>query len=149
MLEIISYTDGSCLGNPGVGGYAARMEAKGKIKFCQGYETEDTTNNRMELCAVIRVLKWCNAIQKEPCKVTFYTDSQYLIDCFKHDFSDLSSKSRANSDLWVQLIKETLNGHHEISFVKVKGHNGNMRNEEVDKLAKAQALKARHERYGA
>ena len=149
MLEIIAHTDGSCLGNPGVGGYAARMEAKGKIKFCQGYETEDTTNNRMELYAIIRVMKWCNAIQKEPCKVTFYTDSQYLIDCFNHDFSDLSSKSRANSDLWIQLIKETLEGHHEISFVKVKGHNGNVRNEEVDKLAKAQALKARHERYGA
>lgn len=148
MLEIISYTDGSCLGNPGVGGYAASMEAKGQKKYCEGYEVEDTTNNRMELCAVIRVMKWCNAVQKEPCKVTFHTDSQYLIDCFKHNFSDLSSPSRANHDLWVELIRETLDGHHSIDFVKVKGHNGIDRNEEVDKRAKAMAKKARHIRYG-
>lgn len=148
MLEIISYTDGSCLGNPGVGGYAASMECKGKKKFCEGYEVKDTTNNRMELSAVISVMKWCNTVQKESCKVTFHTDSQYLIDCFKHNFSDLSSPSRANSDLWVELIKETLNGKHIIDFVKVKGHNGVDRNEEVDKRAKAQAVKARHIRYG-
>lgn len=148
MLEIIAHTDGSCLGNPGVGGYAARMEAKGQTRICQGYEIHDTTNNRMELFAIIRVMKWCNTVQKEPCKVTFYTDSQVIIDCFKHDFSDLCSSSRANHDLWIELITETLKGHHEIKFCKVKGHNGNAKNEEVDKLAKAQALKARHERYG-
>ena len=148
MLEITSYTDGSCLGNPGVGGFAASMEAKGKTKYCQGYEVEDTTNNRMELRAVIRVMKWCNAVQKEPCKVTFHTDSQYIIDCFNHNFSDLSSPSRPNNDLWIELIKETLAGKHSIDFIKVKGHNGVKRNEEVDKMAKAMAKRARHERYG-
>lgn len=148
MLEIQAYTDGSCLGNPGVGGYAAIMQAKGKERKCVGYEVNDTTNNRMELRAVINVVKWCNKVQKEPCKVTFCVDSQYLVDCFKHNFSDLSSPSRANSDLWVELIQENLKGRHEINFVKIKGHNGNVMNERVDKLAKEQALKARHERYG-
>ena len=124
MLEIIAHTDGSCLGNPGVGGYCAKMEAKGKSKFCEGYEINDTTNNRMEMMAVISVMKWCNRIQKESCKVTFFTDSQVIVDCFtKHDFSDLTSKSRANHDLWFELITETLKGHHEIQFKKVKGHN--------------------------
>ena len=101
------------------------------------------------MMAVLSVLKWCNRIQKQSCKVTFFTDSQVIVDCFtKHDFSDLASKSRANHDLWYELISETLKGHHEIQFKKVKGHNGNERNEEVDRRAKAQALKARHERYG-
>lgn len=148
MLEIISYTDGSCLGNPGVGGYAARMEANGQVKYCEGYEVSDTTNNRMELKAVISVVKWCNAVQKVPCKVTFHTDSQYIIDCFKHNFSDLASPSRANNDLWVELIKETLNGSHSIDFVKVKGHSGDIRNRDVDNRARAQAVKARHIKYG-
>ena len=148
MLEIIAYTDGSCLGNPGIGGFAARMEAKGKTKYCEGFEVKDTTNNRMELKAVISVLKWCNTVQKESCKVTFHTDSQYIIDCFKHNFSDLSSSSRPNNDLWIELIRETLKGRHSIEFVKVKGHNGVERNEEVDKRAKAMAKKARHLRYG-
>lgn len=148
MLEMTAYTDGSCLGNPGVGGYAAIMIAKGQEKPCVGYEKDDTTNNRMELRAVINVVKWCNRVQKEPCKVTFCVDSQYLIDCYKHGFSDLASKSRPNHDLWIELIRSTLDGGHEISFVKVKGHNGNKMNEKVDKLAKEQALKARHERFG-
>ena len=148
MLEIIAYTDGSCLGNPGVGGYAARMEAKGKKQYCQGYEIHDTTNNRMELSAVLNVLKWLNRVQKEPCKIIFHTDSQYIIDCMKHPFDDLVSKSRPNNDLFVQIIQETIKGGHTSSYVKVKGHNGNERNEEVDKLANAQAKKARMIRYG-
>ena len=148
MLEIKAYTDGSCLGNPGVGGYAAIMKANDEKRRCVGYEVNDTTNNRMELSAVIRVLKWCNKVQKAPCKVTFYVDSQYIIDCFSHKFTDLTSPSRANSDLWIELIKENVNGGHEINFVKVKGHNGDELNEEVDKLAKAQAVKARHIRFG-
>lgn len=148
MLEIQAYTDGSCLGNPGVGGYAAVMLANGLEKVCKGYEPGQTTNNRMELRAAINVLKWCNRVQKEPCKITFYTDSQYLVNCFNHNWSELTSVSRANNDLWVELVTESMNGKHEISFVKVKGHDGLKMNEKADKLARAEAVKARHVAYG-
>lgn len=148
MLEIDAYTDGSCLGNPGVGGYAAIMLANGLKKVCKGHESSQTTNNRMELRAVINVLKWCNRVQKESCKIVFYTDSQYLVNCSKDTWSALTSASRANNDLWVELIHESIDGKHEISFVKVKGHDGLKLNEEADKLARSEAVKARHEVYG-
>ena len=148
MLEIIAYTDGSCLGNPGVGGYAGIMLAKGQERVCVGYEPSQTTNNRMELRAAINVLKWIRRVQKEPCKVTFYTDSQYLVNCFKHTWSELTSVARPNNDLWVELIKESIDGQIGIEFIKVKGHDGIKMNERADKLAKAQAIKARHEAFG-
>ena len=148
MLEINAFTDGSCLGNPGVGGYAAILQAKGEERQCAGYEKNDTTNNRMELTAVIKVLEWCNKVQKQPCHVTFFTDSKYLCDCYGMKYSQLVSPSRANHDLWLEFVKANVDGRHEIDFVKVKGHNGHPINERVDKLAKAQAKKARHERYG-
>ena len=148
MLEINAFTDGSCLGNPGVGGYAAILQANGEERQCMGYEKNDTTNNRMELTAIIKVLEWCSKVQKQPCKVTFFTDSKYLIDCFGMKYPQLVSPSRANNDLWLEFIKASANGGHEVAFVKVKGHDGNPLNERVDKMARAQAKKARHIRYG-
>lgn len=148
MLEIVAYTDGSCLGNPGVGGYAGIMLAKGEERVCVGYEPTQTTNNRMELRAVINCVKWIRRVQKEPCKITVNTDSQYLIDCFNHNWSELTSSGRKNNDLWVELISETIKGNVQISFVKVKGHDGVKLNERADKLAREQAIKARHEAFG-
>lgn len=149
MLEIKAYTDGSCLGNPGVGGFAAIMRAKGKEKICCGYDPDlKATNNRMELKAVIRVVEWCNEIQKEPCNITIYTDSQYLVNCSKHKRSALTSATRANNDLWLSLIQKGLEGKHHITFVKVAGHSDDILNKRVDELARAQAKKARHEVFG-
>lgn len=152
MLEITAYTDGSCLGNPGVGGYAAKMiavvDGVRKDRICLGYEKKDTTNNRMELSAVLEVLKWLNKIQKQPCKIKFYTDSQYIVDCMKHSASELTCQARTNRDLFAQIIQEGMKGEHEYDFVKIKGHGDDRTNREVDKLARAQAVKARHERYG-
>ena len=149
MLQIVAYTDGSCLGNPGVGGFAAVMQANGKERICQGYDTDPkSTNNRMELKAVICVIDWLNNVQKEPCEVTVCTDSKYLVNCHTHKRSWLTSPSRPNHDLWIELITKGLNGKHKIKFVKVEGHSGDELNETADKLAKALAVKARHERYG-
>ena len=149
MLNIIAHTDGSCLGNPGVGGFAAIMQAKGKERICQGYDTNtNATNNRMELKAVICVVEWCNTIQKEPCEIQICTDSQYLIDCSKHSIKSLTSSARPNNDLWLELIKKGHDGKHHITFTKVEGHSGIELNERVDQLAKAQARRARHEVYG-
>lgn len=149
MLEIEAYTDGSCLGNPGVGGYAAILQAKGAERVCVGCEPSlKATNNRMELKAVIRLIEWCNEVQKEPCNITVYTDSKYLVNCSKDTRSALTSKTRANNDLWIELIEKGLKGKHHITFVKIPGHSGIEQNERADKLAKAQAIKARHILFG-
>lgn len=148
MLKITAYTDGSCLGNPGVGGYAAKMMAKGKTKYCSGYEVSKTTNNRMELRAVIEVVDWCNNVQKEPCNIDIWTDSQYIMNLSKQPRSSLTSESRKNYDLWMELIQKGLKGGHHITFFKVKAHSGDTNNKEVDELARAQAKKARHKVFG-
>jgi ribonuclease HI len=149
MLNIVAHTDGACLGNPGVGGFAAVMRAKNKKKICQGYDKNPkATNNKMELRAVICVIDWCNEIQKEPCEIEIRTDSQYLVDTSKHSIKSLTSSARPNNELWLELIKKAHDGGHHITFVKVPGHSGNEDNEEADKLAKAQARRARHELYG-
>lgn len=147
MLNIEAYTDGACLGNPGVGGYAGIMCAKGKIRRAYGMCKEMTTNNRMELTAVISVVDWCNRVQKEPCEIIIYTDSKYLLSCAKKSRKELTCDSRKNNDLWIELIKKGLDGKHHISFVKVQGHAGIELNEQADKLAHEQAVKARHEAY--
>ena len=144
MLSINVYTDGSCLGNPGVGGYAAIMQAKGLERICKGYETEATTNNRMELKAVILAVEWCNKVQKEPCEINIHTDSQYIVNCHTHKRAWLTSESRPNHDLWLELIEKGLKGGHKITFIKVAGHADNELNNRADKLAKEQAVKARH-----
>lgn len=149
MLNMKVWTDGSCLGNPGVGGYAAIMQAKGKEQVCFGYsKNPKETNNRMELKAVICVVDWCNRVQKEPCEIQINTDSQYLIDCTKKKRAELTSVSRANNDLWIELINKGLEGKHHLTFVKVAGHSDDEMNQRADKLAREQAVKARHEIYG-
>ena len=148
-LKIEAYTDGSCLGNPGVSGYAGIMKAKGIERVCVGYEANPkSTNNRAELLAVIAVVDWCNRIQKEPCDITIFTDSNYLVNCHTHNRSWLTSEGRPNKDLWIQLIEKGLKGGHKIKFVKVSGHAGVEENERADKLAREQAVKARHICFG-
>lgn len=146
-LKIVAATDGACLGNPGVGGYAVVMEANGKRKEISGCCKEQTTNNRMELQAVISLVDWLNEVQKEPCDIEVQTDSQYIMSCHTHDRDWLTSKSRKNSDLWMELIQKGLEGGHFITFVKVKGHSGHSLNERADELATSAARRARHEVY--
>lgn len=135
MIKI--YTDGSCLNNPGDGGWAAIINDQGKILKISGRE-KNTTNNKMELMAPINALKKINKGNK----VEIYTDSKYVklgITEWIHKWIDnnwQTSKKKIvkNKELWVELYK--LTKAFEIDWVWVKAHSGNALNEEVDLLAK-------------
>ena len=143
MYNVTIYTDGACSGNPGVGGYGAILTCNGIERIVRGSCKEVTTNNRMELKAVIEALKALN----KPCHITVYTDSQYICNASRHDKQWLTSEKRPNRDLWIELITVGLKGQHKIKFAKVAGHAGLVMNERCDKIAKEQCVKARHERY--
>ena len=137
MKKVEIYTDGACSGNPGLGGYCAILIYKGVEKVVKGSE-KDTTNNRMELLAVIKGLE----ALKEPCQVDLYSDSQYVVDAFNKGWIETwqqnnwrtSNKSDVkNVDLWKQLI--SLTQIHTVNFIKVKGHADNEYNNKCDKLA--------------
>ena len=141
MKNIELFTDGACSGNPGPGGWGAILRYNGIEKELCGGE-ESTTNNRMELTAVIEALK----ALKKPCNVTLYTDSRYVMDGvnewlpnWKLNGWRTSNKKTPvkNVDLW-QLL-ESLIENHKIKWIWVKGHNGHPENERVDKLAREQA----------
>ena len=138
--EVTIYTDGACSGNPGPGGWAAILMAGGAKKELSGGE-KDTTNNRMELMAVIEGL---NAL-KRPCKVDIYSDSAYVVNAFEQNWIDKwirngwknSAKAEvANSDLWKRLLE--LTSTHNVTFHKVKGHADNEFNNRCDELAVAE-----------
>lgn len=131
------YTDGACSGNPGVGGWASVLLYEQHKKELYGNDKE-TTNNRMELTAVIEALK----ALKRPCNVTLYSNSKYVVDSINKDWvykweannwikSD--RKPALNTDLWKELL--ALLELHRVKFVWVKGHNGNEYNERCDELA--------------
>lgn len=131
------FTDGACSGNPGPGGYGAILRYNGHIKELSGGDSA-TTNNRMELTAVIKAL---DAL-KEPCKVTLTTDSQYVVNSVekkwlynwkKKNWIRSKNDPVPNTDLWKQLIP--LLEKHEVKFVWVRGHNGYPENERCDELA--------------
>jgi ribonuclease HI len=138
------YTDGACLGNPGPGGYAAVIlnSKSEKLKTVSGSE-KDSTNNRMELKAVIEALK----IIPKDSTIKLYSDSTYVlnglsswIECWKKNGWKTSSKKEvANQDLWQEL--DNLASNFNLSYQKVKGHSGDFYNEEVDNLAKKEAEK--------
>ncbi|MGQ8365847.1 ribonuclease HI [Glaciecola sp. 1036] len=137
MKKVVMYTDGSCLGNPGPGGFGALLEYKGTEKsIAKGFKL--TTNNRMELLAVIEGL---NAL-KSPCHVTLYTDSQYVKNGIqkwihnwkKRDWRTADKKKVKNEDLWKKL--DLVANKHQIDWRWVKGHSGNPGNEKVDTLAR-------------
>ena len=133
-LEI--YTDGACRGNPGAGGWGVYLLYKNEKKEFYGGKL-NTTNNQMELTAAIEGLK----VLKEPCKVKLYTDSKYVMDGInswianwkKNNWKTASKKDVKNKDLWIELDAETCK--HEIEWVWVKGHSGNIGNEKADVLA--------------
>ena len=137
MKNVDIYTDGACSGNPGAGGYCAILLFNGIEKIISGGEDE-TTNNRMELVAVIEGL----SALKEPCKVNLYSDSQYVINAVNEnwlrnwkdsDWRNTSKKQVKNIDLWQKLIP--LIERHEVTFIKVKGHSDNEYNNRCDKIA--------------
>ncbi|PWM70847.1 MAG: hypothetical protein DBX59_09785 [Bacillota bacterium] len=137
------YTDGACSGNPGIGGWGAVLMSGGKVKEISGGE-DSTTNNRMELTAVIEALK----ALKKPCKVNIYTDSTYVADAFLQNRLTVwqangwrtSAKSEVkNIDLWEELL--ALTSKHRCEFFKVKGHADNPFNNRCDELAVAECKK--------
>lgn len=137
VVEI--YTDGACSGNPGAGGWAAVLLYKEHKREIFGAE-EQTTNNRMELTAIIKGLQ----MLKEPCIVTVYSDSAYSVDPFLKNWIEgwvmrgwrtAGKDDVKNVDLWKELL--SLMQIHEVSFVKVKGHADNELNNRCDKLAVA------------
>jgi ribonuclease HI len=144
MLKLVDiFTDGSCLGNPGPGGYGIVLRYKDKSKeLNQGFIL--TTNNRMELLAAIEGL----ALLKEPCAVTLTTDSQYVRQGItqwihnwkKRNWLTAAKKPVKNADLWQRLDEEAK--RHQISWKWVKGHSGHPDNERCDELAREAAEKA-------
>lgn len=143
MKKVFIYTDGACSGNPGPGGWGAVLVYGDKEKQLSGSD-KNTTNNRMELSAVIYALK----ALKEPCEVTLTTDSKYVCDAInqnwvyswqKNDWRKADKKPALNVDLWEQLLK--LLEKHNVEFVWVKGHAGHKYNEICDKLAVAEYQK--------
>ena len=137
MTKVVNiYTDGACKGNPGVGGWGALLQYDGKTRELYGGEPH-TTNNRMELTAVIRALE---ALRRR-CRVRLHTDSQYVqlgITSWIHDWKKrgwrtADKKPVKNADLWRELDK--LAGEHDIEWIWVRGHAGHDGNERADELA--------------
>ncbi len=138
MIDVTIYTDGACSGNPGAGGWGAILMHGEYVKKIAGAEKE-TTNNRMELEAVIRALDCL----KKPSKVTLYSDSAYVVNAFNQNWLEnwqqsgwrtSGRKPVQNKDLWLKLI--ALTKKHTVKFVKVKGHSDNKYNNECDELAR-------------
>lgn len=142
MKSVEIYIDGACSGNPGPIGFAAIYQGKNGVLGKSGYDSNPKcTNNQAELRAAIIGL----SALKNPCKVTFYTDSQYVTNGYKHSEEWLTAEGRLNRELWMELISAVKNGKHEIRFVKVKGHANVQLNEIADKLAKAKCKEAKHQ----
>ena len=145
MKEIILYTDGACSGNPGIGGWGAILFYKDIKKELSGGE-EQTTNNRVELMAVIKGLE---AI-KENCKVDIYSDSAYVVNAFLQDWVSnwknngwrTAKGSVQNQDLWQKLL--SLLEKHEVQWHKVKGHADNEYNNRCDALARGEITKIKN-----
>ena len=141
--KVIIYTDGACSGNPGKGGWASILIYKGIEKEISGGELS-TTNNRMELMAVIKGLQ----ALKESCDVIVYSDSNYVVNPFNEGWINswvmqcwrTADKSPVkNVDLWEILLKLTT--EHKVQFIKVKGHSDNEKNNRCDLLARQEISK--------
>ena len=140
MKTVTLYTDGACSGNPGPGGWGAILSYNGATKELSGGE-DSTTNNRMELTAVIRGLE----ALKEPCVVELYSDSKYVIDALekgwawgwkKRNWVKSDKKPALNPDLWDRLLNLTMK--HEVHCYWVKGHADNPMNNRCDEMAVAE-----------
>ncbi|MDT4291185.1 ribonuclease HI [Methylomonas sp. MO1] len=136
MTEVIVYTDGACKGNPGPGGWGVRLEYRDKEKELCGGEPE-TTNNRMELVAAIQALETLT----KPCSVKLHTDSKYVLQGItewmanwkKRAWKTAANKPVKNEDLWRRL--DAAIQRHNIDWIWVKGHAGDVGNERADQLA--------------
>lgn len=137
MKNVDIYTDGACSGNPGKGGYCAILIYNGVEKIVSGSE-DNTTNNRMELLAVIKGIE----ALKEPCTVNLFSDSRYVVDAFNQGWIDSwqvngwktsNKKEVKNVDLWQKLLNQC--SIHQVTFIKVKGHADNPYNNRCDKIA--------------
>ena len=143
MKQVEIYTDGACKGNPGPGGWGAVLRMGGHEKELSG-GAPATTNNRMELTAVIEALRALNS----PCEVALHTDSRYVIDGItkwifgwqKNGWKNAAKKPVLNIDLWLALIEAKRD--HKVGWHWVKGHSGHPENERADKLASDAALTA-------
>ena len=140
MKTVTLYTDGACSGNPGPGGWGAILEFMGHEKELSGGEAS-TTNNRMELTAVIMGLE----ALKEPCIVELYSDSKYVIDGLQKGWAESwrkrgwvksDKKPALNPDLWGQLLD--LTAKHQLRYHWVKGHAENEKNNRCDQMAVAE-----------
>ena len=138
MEKVIIYTDGACSGNPGPGGWAAVLMYKENKKEISG-AIKNTTNNIMELTAVVEALKTL----KFPCKVDLYSDSSYVINAFekkwisgwmKNNWKTSSKEPVKNKEIWQELYD--LTKVHKVNFIKVKGHSDNVWNNRCDELAR-------------
>ncbi|HEX6981149.1 MAG TPA: ribonuclease HI [Balneolaceae bacterium] len=134
---VIIYTDGACSGNPGPGGWAALLEWNGKEKTVTG-GAPHTTNNRMEMQAVIEAL---NAVNR-PCHIKIHSDSALIVNAFtqgwvngwlRRNWKKSNKKPVENQDLWEEMLAAMQ--PHDVEWVKVKGHADNERNNRVDRLA--------------
>lgn len=145
MKKVEIFTDGACRGNPGIGGYGAILKYNGHTKEISGANIS-TTNNRMELSAVIEALK----LLKESCDVTIYSDSQYVCNAITKGWAEKwksngwmrnKKEPALNIDLWKELLK--LIKKHSVKIIWIKGHAGHPENERCDFLAvqAAEALK--------
>lgn len=138
MIPVTIYTDGACKGNPGRGGWGALLQSRLHTKELFGGEP-DTTNNRMEMRAVVEALK----VLKAPCRVDFYLDSQYvrkgltewMTNWKKRGWRTASGSAVKNQDLWQELDSLLEGSRHEIAWHWVKGHAGDPGNERADALA--------------
>ena len=146
MKTVTLYTDGACSGNPGPGGWGAILSYNGARKELSGGE-RSTTNNRMELTAVIRGLERL----KEPCIVELYSDSKYVLDALekgwavswkKRGWVKSDKKPALNPDLWERLLE--LTGVHTLRCHWVKGHADNPKNNRCDELAVAESKRVRN-----
>ncbi len=138
MEEVIIYTDGACSGNPGPGGWGSILMMGENKKEISGGK-KDTTNNVMELTAVIEALK----LLKRPCKVDLYSDSAYVVNAFlqnwilgwiKNGWRNSNKEEVKNKELWQELL--SLTKIHDVTFHKVKGHADNEYNNRCDELAR-------------
>jgi ribonuclease HI len=135
--EVVIFTDGACIGNPGPGGYGVvLLSGQHRKELSGGYRL--TTNNRMEIIAAIRGLE----ALKTNCLVTLYSDSQYMVNAMTQGWAKKWQQQNwmrnrkdivKNPDLWEQML--SLNNMHRIDFIWVRGHSGNKENERCDRLA--------------
>jgi len=138
LKDVVIYTDGACSGNPGPGGWGAILMHGSNQKELSG-ASRATTNNRMELTAVIEALKSL----KEPCSVKLYSDSAYVVNAFlqnwirgwlKKGWMNSKNQPVENQDLWKELLAQM--EPHQVEYIKVKGHHDNPWNNRCDELAR-------------